>query len=57
MPNVPHPFAHREILQCKVLRPFKGQKEQIEGSAQPVELGLINVGTITSAALLDRGDW
>jgi hypothetical protein len=44
--NTPHPLAHREVLQRKVLRPLKNKEEEVEYRREPVELVLVDVSTI-----------
>ena len=59
--GIPHPFPYWEILQCKVLWPFKGEEEEVEDRPEPVELVLRDVGSLadvhvkTSTSLMRDG--
>lgn len=43
----PHPFAHREILQRKILGILKSEEEEVEDGIEPIELTLVDVGSVT----------
>ena len=50
--RVPHPFADRETLQGKVLRPLESEEKEVEDCAEPVELVLVDVRALTGLSVI-----